>query len=150
MHFQTTIYHTACLPTWAAFLCQPTEKGRKNTAAKQPPSMAALRGDPFSRKVTSKRRTNTGATPPIRFSRPIQLAASNLPNRHNEISFLARNADGTAISIPHPPRNVNQEIIPEQPAHINCCLQFSNALRPYCRGAIHGSRGAVRFRRNVE
>ena len=32
----------------------------------------------------------------------------------------------------------------------NCCLHFSNALGPCCRGAIHGSRGAVRFRRNVE
>ena len=65
--FQTPIYHTARLSNQAALLCQPTEKGRKNTAAKQPPSMAALRGDPFSRKVTSKRRTNTGATPPSVF-----------------------------------------------------------------------------------
>ena len=65
--FQTTIYRTARLSNQAALLCQPTEKGRKNTAAKQPPSMAALRGDPFIRKVPSKRRTNTGATTPSVF-----------------------------------------------------------------------------------
>ena len=32
----------------------------------------------------------------------------------------------------------------------NCCLHFSNVLRSCCRGAIHGSRWVVRFRRNVE
>ena len=31
----------------------------------------------------------------------------------------------------------------------NWCLNISNALCQHCRGAIHGSRGAVRFRRNA-
>ena len=65
-------------------------------------------------KTAHKHRGHT----PIRFSRPIQLAISNLPNSHNEVSFLARNADGTVVSIPQSTGNVNQEIIPEQPVHV--------------------------------
>ena len=67
---------------------------------------------------------------PHPFFAPYSVSSQQSPEQSYEISFLARNADGTAVSIPQSMGNVNQEIIPEQPVHVQIIVWRAVAHAP--------------------